>query len=561
MKEISLERYIENAPWHAVAYLKANPRQFSMDTYALMVVEEEKSARPFIQKLRQYFVDKGFDFSAGRQLAQQGMLGSLFNELVLRNQDSALNISISKWFAHALSPKANPTAVSPQYTGTPEENAEVDRAIADSVDKSSDRRKFAGRGATRVFKLAETDRTFFKDFLRGVPVVVLGAGPAGLMATREMIEMGFDPDDITVLDRTGNYGGIWNQKNVNQGSKNNPFQFNFEDITLDPAPGSGETVTDFLRAIEDPQRTKFRKNLPKPIKANVIGVYPGDLNHGILYRTEDGIKAIRTPIVINALGNGKPLHPSREGHMTTDTPHEAGIRWQQVLTDGQAERYRGKTLVFIGLGNSTAEMLVQLRDLNERGYNIDYRVVTHYPLEAVQSPEQEVEENGRKFKVFRDIKAPNLVKWEADLPDAREVYNKALNDGKIISDATSWHAEDGKLTVTRGSGMSETIACDQQFTLIGYGQDPEFLRDMHMTVTDEYLGNIAYDYDGEIQREPGAKGRERLYPGYFGLGAILKSPENPNAVVMPGIMHRMNDMLFSVAVRATEYRAPVGGYR
>ena len=101
---------------------------------------------------------------------------------------------------------------------------------------------------------------------------------------------------------------------------------------------------------------------------------PGDLQHTVYYQTAEGADYLRAPIVINTLGVGKPLPPNRKGYMTTSVKgSEAGIRWQQVLTPEQAEKYRSKSLVFIGLGNSTAEMLMQISKLNAQGFNIDYK--------------------------------------------------------------------------------------------------------------------------------------------------------------------------------------------
>ncbi len=62
-----------------------------------------------------------------------------------------------------------------------------------------------------------------------------------------------------------------------------------------------------------------------------------------------------------------------------------------------------------------------------------------------------------------------------------------------------------------------------------------------------------YDYDGEFQQCPASSGRQRVHAGYFGLGPILRAPENPNADVIPGNIYRMGDLLFSIVVRATEY--------
>lgn len=516
----------------AVSLLKANPPDRMSDFKNIESVVAQISA------------DKGYLPKAMIELANRdSLLPYMVGDLLIRESDffSGYNDFLAK------SPFETSIAT---YRGTSEENRFIDRSIKSSLLKNGDRRKYSGEGATRIFKTEGLARQLISSraFLN-TRIVIIGGGPAGIMMTRGLIEHGFDKKNITVLDARGEYGGIWNQKNVSEGSKNNPFKFDFMGETLEPAPGTGKSVNDFLGILVGEHS---RKGLPVPVKGNVLAVIPGDLDHNVLYKASDGsIKSISAPIVVNAIGNGKPLNPNREGHMTTNTPENAGIRWQTIINEKMAERYKNKRLIFVGLGNSTAEMLVQINQLNKKGFNIDYRVITHYPKEAILDPEKEVEINGKKYKVFRDIKIPNLTKWEGDLPEAREAYHQALKENKIVSDVKHWDMKDGVFTC-EGSNIFR-FNCEQLFTLIGYGHKASDLGLMGMYVTDPYLGSIAYDYDGEIQRNPGAFGRDRIFPGYFGLGSILKSPTNPNAVVMPGIMHRMYDQLFSIIVRAKEY--------
>lgn len=494
--------------------------------------------------LAQLSADKGYSPRAMLQLSNEdSLIQYMIGDLILR--ESNVFVGFNDFLLRSAFDSAQP-----KYRGTSGENLFVDKSIKSSSNKQSERRKFAGVGATRVFRTEGLARQLFSARLfSNTKIVIIGGGPAGIMTARGLIEHSFDKRNIVVLDAKGEYGGIWNQKNVSEGSKNNPFKFDFMGELLDAAPGAGESVNKFLELLV---RKDTRGGLPDPVKGNVLAVIPGDLDHKVLYKADNGsIRSINAPIVINAIGNGKPLNPNREDHMTTNTPENAGIRWQTIISEKTAERYRNKRLIFTGLGNSTAEMLMQVRKLNKKGYNIDYRVITHYPKEAILNPEKEIEVNGRKYKVFRDISIPNLTKWEGDLPEAREAYLEALRENKIVSDVKHWDMKDGVFTC-EGNEISR-FNCEQLFTLIGYGHKVSDLELMGMHVTDPYLGSIAYDYDGEIQKNPGALGRERVYPGYFGLGSILRSPTNPNAVVMPGIMHRMYDQLFSIIVRAKEY--------
>ena len=46
-----------------------------------------------------------------------------------------------------------------------------------------------------------------KDLIK-TPIIIIGAGPAAQMSIRTLIEIGFDANKITVLDKTGRYNGI-----------------------------------------------------------------------------------------------------------------------------------------------------------------------------------------------------------------------------------------------------------------------------------------------------------------------------------------------------------------
>lgn len=533
----------------AVARLKENPetlRHYSPETTSL---------------IQQFILDKSFSVMSLRTI-NYTLLNFMFHKFVLRQSPNNLigfDRALSQLLSTILIPTETKEDNKPQplgiYKGTAKENMEIDQSINKSIQKDDPRRQFSGKGITKMFELGyvmpET-----KQELANVPIIVIGGGPAGIMTARAMLEMGFRKKDITVIDRSDEWGGIWRQRNVAQGSKNNPLTFDFLGRKLESAPGSGETVSKFLHDIAEGYMVGFNEGaLPLPTRAIVTSIKPGDLNHTVNLRTPDTTeKTIVAPIVINAMGVGKPLNPNNEYYMTTDTPKEAGIRWQQIITAELAEKYRNKTLILVGLGNSTAEMLIQIHKLNAQGYNIDYRIITHYPKESVDNPRQEISKDGRNYHIFRNLKESELTKWEGDLEDAERAYMQALSEKKIVSDVKHWNSKNGRFTAIHTDGTMETFEYKQQFTLIGYGQDAEILRSMGMVVTNEKKGDIAYDYDGEIQRTPDTVGRERLYPGYFGIGAILKTDWNPNAVVMPGIMHRMYDMLFTILIRAAEYK-------
>ena len=292
-------------------------------------------------------------------------------------------------------------------------------------------------------------------------------------------------------------------------------------------------------------------------------MFPGDLTHQVVFRDERGEQHLEAPIVINTMGLGKPLSPSRNGVMTTDIPASAaGNRWQQVLTLEQMKKLQGKMLVFIGLGNSTAEMLVQIQHYIQAGLDLRYKVLTHYPEEVLRSPNYPRHVNGQIQQLYRDIDRPKLTKLAGDLEHIERAFARARDSRdpdreEIISSVTFWTLEQTEerkqMRVRLADETEHVFAYDQLYTLIGYGHAKEELEALGMWVTDDYLGTIASDYDGEIQRLPGAPSRMRLYPGYFALGALLRTPQNPNALVIPGMLYRLADQFSSIVFRSIEY--------
>ena len=127
---------------------------------------------------------------------------------------------------------------------------------------------------------------------------------------------------------------------------------------------------------------------------------------------------------------------------------------------------------------------------------------------------------------------------------------------EIITDVEHWDADGDTLRARRRGGEHVAFPMVKPgglYTLIGYQHDRAALERMGLLVRDE--GTVAADYDGEIQRRPGARGRERVWPGYFAIGAILDAPENPNATVIPGMLHHLHDMTFGAIVAARSGRA------
>ncbi len=481
-----------------------------------------------LNELRGYMDTKGFDLDVVARLARNGHFAPLFRDLVLRSDK--IDLELLNQFGEALN-IVDP-AKTQTYTGSDSQNARIDAAIANSGIAQGTRRH--GQGSASLFQSSSV----VPREIRTVPIAIIGYGAAGIMAAYALSRLGFEK--ITVYEKAKALG-IWGHENVYGLSRNNPLRLQFFDSVLEPAPGGGDEVNRFLQNLVT----------VRPHNTKVAGIEPGNLKHKIKFA--EGTPA-EYPIVINAVGLGKPKMVSDPERMTTKTGQKfAGIRWQHKL---DREKVAGQRIVLIGLGNSTAEMLRQIHTITDQGYGVDYRVLTHYPEDAVENPSDYVRANGKTFRVFRDVSKPNLVDYQGDLPHSRYDYFRALHEGRIISDVTRWEVEaPGVMTVFgKNKKPVEDIAFDRVMTLIGYHQPEETMRQLGCFYNKDNHSGV-FDYDGEVAKASGqSDAKKRLHKGCFGFGSILETPNNPNAIVIPGMLHRVGDLMFGVIMRAAEYR-------
>jgi NAD(P)-binding Rossmann-like domain len=477
--------------------------------------------------------DKDYDQGAIKELSRQGILKDFMSSFITAGRDEVPWNFIG---ARLLSSSISPSLFLHSYRGEIPDDILFQQA--NSLFSSTQR--FIGQGAatsTDSFSYGEYDNS-------GVPIAIIGTGAAGLMAARTLARIGFS--NITLFENKDNRFGIWSNENVFRGSRNNPRKFSFFGNDLEAAPGNGDSVRRFLSRIADDITYDFTV-----IEETVTAVIPGDLNHKIVTTVDE-----RTfPIVINAMGLGKPRTLNDKSRMTIypDTEVKGATRWQK--TNLEAKTTQGKRYIFIGLGNSTAEMIQQLHALEDQGYDIDYRILTHYPLEAIMNPYDTVMTKKGSFRMFRDLTKPDLTSFQGDLEQSRNDYFRALLRGRIISDVTMWGChQDGankKVGYTQ-NGEQHEIEYDKLMVLTGYE---------HTALSVEPFGckfcsktkAVHYDYDGEIVATPGAN-EGRLHKGYFALGAITDAPHNRNAVVIPGIISSIPALAGGVVMRAHEYR-------
>lgn len=490
--------------------------------------------------LKRFVVDKAFDVESVIALAQGRRFGKWLHNYVLRSESrtaDADDILVFNYFAKQLRSHGS---LAGEYSGSGSENARIDAALsAHSPSRSMDG-KF-GTGAASRFRL---DVEYgIGGNLRDVPIAIVGFGMAGILTAYALLRAGFRV--LTIYEKSKHLG-IWNHPNVYQRSRNNPLVIDYLANSLAAAPGSGTEVRQYLANLA----SSVTNNVVVQDKA-VTEIKPGNLQHTLILadKTEKTF-----PIVINCIGLGRPAPISDPARITTNmTATEAGHRWQQILNPEDA---RGKHFLFIGLGNSTGEMLRQLHTLQDAGVDTDYQVLTHYPEDAVQNPDDTVIKGKQRYRVFRDISVPNLVDFQGDLPDNRYDYFRALRSSRIITDVKSVTKQGNAYTV-KHSDEVEAIGADNLYTLIGYKHPKEDLVKFGCHYDDKNKC-ILYDYDGEmIQVDADSlsftDANDRMFKGYYGMGAVLDAPHNRNAIVIPGVVHRMGDLMFGIIMRAAEH--------
>lgn len=482
--------------------------------------------------------DKDYSLPSIIELAKRGVLGSAFTGLVIR--DSIQNDSaVVNYFAQV----RIPDRMKKTYSGTPEENKAIDLAASIGIGNQPNNR--IGVGIARNYQVS----VVVQDKTRKVPILVVGYGAAGVLIQSQLRALGFT--NITVMEKANENLGIWSREDVFGGSRNNPFDINLSGSRfLAQAPGEGSDVRDALSS-----------RIGSMTKSNVIGIRPGQLSHRV--STNDsagGTQGEQTfPIVINCIGLGKPVPLSDPSRMKTSTSatEAKATRWQKRI---KQQEMKGKLFILIGLGNSTAEMLRQIHKAQDEGIDVDYRVFTHYSYDSVMNPDDMVPLSYRQarrftrsgitprkgYRVFRDLSASNLTSYQGDLPLSRYDYYRALSTRRILSDITSWNVF-GKTMEYARRQKTASIRFDHFYHLSGYRHNQESL-EVYGCAWDKKQRGPKYDYDGELQDEYGQR-----FKGYFGFGSVLESEWNKNATVIPGMVYRIGDLIFSIIMRATEY--------
>jgi cation diffusion facilitator CzcD-associated flavoprotein CzcO len=487
--------------------------------------------------LRRHYDNKDISVGAIRAMRRDGIsLGTLLRITLLRGL-GRLSIDDARLImVQSLNPGHANHGSLDEYDGSPEQNKVLDQSLT-IYNSPSD---FVGESAMSTFFNPDNLLANAPDTLKGIPIAVIGRGAAGTMIALALRRIGFR--NVKLFDKRGSPLGIWGQSNVAKGTKNNPRSLSYNGLaTLDSAKGDGlkdgASVAGFI--------TNLSARMEQPeIKRNVTAIEARDLKNIVRFEENGQASFEEFPIVINCIGTGKPrpLSNGRMKHLGKERIQ--AIRWQQQL---EREDVEGLSIAIIGLGNSTAEMMSQLNELRAKGADCDYRILTHFPEDAVLNPNDTVHEGGKNYRVFRDLSKPDLTSFHGDLPRSRQDYFQALREERIRCGVKKWSVDGGEIEYLGSDDGSYSF--DKLYVLTGYEQDRELLSEKFSINFYSDGGPIA-DYDGEFRDDAGD-----ISKGYFGLGALMDSEHDPNAVVIPGMMFRMPDMIFTIICRAYEVEA------
>jgi len=504
----------------------------ALKTYARPGTLTHINARLLMQ---QWLREKEYDPRDVTYLIRTGAFAALFRRLVMRGAGSAAGAeTLYTYLARPYNGTYDSSRGLEHYRGTGAQNQRIQAALKNGLVEKPDGEYYGHGMATSVTLGSSPD---LPASVLGTRIAIVGFGAAGIIAAHTLRRLGFS--NLSIFHNRPQPNGIWDYENVYQRSRNNPRKLRLFDYTLNAAPGGGHEVRDFLTNLRQQFTLRFAQRLVKAIDPSLAG-----REHRLFFDTGEPVDF---PIVINCIGLGKPREPNDPTRMRTQS--SGGVRWQSTLREGA----KG-TFVFIGLGNSTAEMLTQLHTLQDHGAPVDYRVLTHYPYDAVMNPDDYVATARGTYRVFRDVSQPNLVDYQGDLDRSRYDYYRALHTGRIISDVRRWERRGDQVLYWRKRHRG-SVACTEHSALVGYAHTRNVLTSLGITCGP--TGAVPqYDYDGEFHYHNG--NGARLARGYFGFGACLDAPWNPNTIVIPGMLGQLPDLVFGVIMRATAYQRGQG---
>jgi len=191
------------------------------------------------------------------------------------------------------------------------------------------------------------------------PVVVIGAGQAGLSVAYHLRRLGLDPgDDFVVLDRGPGPGGAWQHRweSLRIGSAHRiadlpgMAELGVSFDTADRTAPARDIVADYYRRYEE----HYGLRVVRPAHVRRVENIGADLVTTFLDRDGDAVQ-VASQIIVNASGTwGAPFVPWYPGRDS--------FRGRQLHTAEfrSAEEFDGQRVVVVGGGTSAKEFMLDL---------------------------------------------------------------------------------------------------------------------------------------------------------------------------------------------------------
>ena len=382
-------------------------------------------------------------------------------------------------------------------------------------------------------------------------VAFVGAGAGTIIMASYLANRGVNPDNMTIFDPSGSFGGQWREPDVQFGGFNNPMPLSFgRGHYLPLYDRDGSKMLEYLQGIAQAHLSGVNF-----VQEWVEAIGRQRSEEAWLLRSSDGIEE-EADIVVLASGNPEPnrIDGSRISSNLDQFPTRsedgsfAVERNQRPLT-GEELRLaaEGKPIVIIGLGNSMAAMIHQIQQYeNKTGVDIDYTILTDRGWHAVNYP---YESNDGKKSVFRDPVNGYLTGYSADLIRDDLSYHRALNEDRILDSITQIYYDEASqsLAVVKDTGDEIEIEDPMVFALIGHGADSSLFDQVGASgrrpgVSSELIRPV----DGAIySREHGG-----FMSDVFAVGSVAATSSNRNALVIPGIQGQVPSSALTIGVRS-----------
>jgi hypothetical protein len=385
--------------------------------------------------------------------------------------------------------------------------------------------------------------------LRHVRLAAIGAGAGAIMVSAYLTRRGMQADHIQFVDPSGRNAGIWGKAWVQEGGFNNPtpLEFSLGELLI-PEDRSGSHMFSFLDSIAQNHlgTSPFINETATDIAYNEDG--------NLLVATDSGTEIAADYVI---LATGTP-HPRRidgvrlRSNLDSIPPDSLMVeRYQRTLTP--EELRSGRHIVLIGLGNSTAAMLRQIKAHEQKHHTVvPLTVFTDAPDEAIQNPTLALP--GRK-SVFRQPVAQHYTGYSGDLPEDLSCYNWAVQRGAIVGDVDGVHFDltSRDLIITRRDGSVTPVIHDPHiFALLGYERDTHLFKQLGVTAKVPVAMSAPGIYIPDIRASDGAvRTDSRGYlSNVFAVGAVAATQKSPNAGIIPGIMAQTLQTALTIIVRS-----------